>query len=412
MTRYRKMIKNFLFQESIRKDMVELDAGVRLNPEKHRLEIKQINGEYPTTQDLYARTRITTPNSLRKWSGFFVILKNQSVSGNQITNVMFRISDGINDYYWNTGSNTWAIASSNNWNTEEEIANNIHEYKNQSIQIVINLSTQNKYYTPYVYEVRLLYDSDIIFLEDYIVRSFKRGIEDNVRPISIYKLKSSGQSSVVLNSQTPYEIIGIDAVYNSTTDPNHLSPLTGVSFDLSTKTISFPAQPIDNIITIRFIWKPHVVLSQSQDYTEIAKIPVVLIQDIIIENEIDVRPRPYVINKSTSNGFMFNDAIQCDLVIPLRIITGSMRNLHVLSDELRRYFTNSVFLHSYGQDEDYSYRIENSFNDSYTPSQKEVFTARITIRVEKALLLNEDAKPINGVKEFNVTGGNINIQVT
>lgn len=414
MPRFRKMMKSFLFEEPYRSDMVDLNSGVRLNPQTNRLELTPVGGgSYPTTLDLFARTRLTTPEAVRKWAGFFVILNNVKVSGNVVTDVRFRISNGTNDYYWNTGANDWVIAAPNNWNTEQEVADNIDKWVNQSIQVVINLSTQNESVTPYVNEVRLLYETDLVFLEDYVVRSFKEDLLDNVRPISIFAFDSSGETQKDLSViQTPYDIVDIDCMYNNTADEKHLSPLSGVSYNSTSKTVFFPAQPIGNRIEIRFIWRPYVVLTQSQDYTEIRKIPVIVFDDVSVENESVIRNRPYVINKGTGRGFVFEEGFQADIRIPLRFITSSRRDLDVLADELKRYFANTTFLRSRGQDENYTYRVLEVFNDNSTPSQKELFTGRLTVLIEKAVFYSEDAKPITGVKRFSVTGGNIIIEVT
>lgn len=414
MPRFRKMIKSFLFEESYRRDMVDLNSGVRLNPETNRLELTPIGGgSYPTTLDLFARTRLTTPEAVRKWTGFFVILNNVKISGNVVTDVRFKISDGISDYYWNTGANAWVVAAPNNWNTEQEVADNIDKWLNQSIQILINLSTQNESVTPYVNEVRLLYETDLVFLEDYVVRSFKEDLLENVRPISVIAFDSSGETQKDLSViKTPYDIVGIDAIYNNTADEKHFSPLSGVTFNSTTKTVFFPTQPSGNRIEIRFIWSPYVVLTQSQDYTEVRKIPVVVFDDVSIENESVIRNRPYVINKGTGNGFVFEEGFQADIRIPLRIITSSRRDLDILSDELKRYFANTTFLRSRGQDENYTYRVSETFNDNSVLSQKELYTGRLTVFIEKAVFYSEDAKPITGVKRFSVTGGNITIEVT
>lgn len=391
--------------------MADLDSGVRLNPTTHRLELTQVNGEYPTDLDLYARTRLTTPTAVRKWCGFFAVLTNQKVSGEIVTDVRFKLSDGSTDYYWNTGASAWVPASINNWNTEQEVADNIDKYQNQSIQILINLSTQDSSKTPFVNEIHLLYDTDLVFLEDYF-RSFKEDLINNIRPVLNYKFNSNGQSSIVFDSQVLENVVGVDYVYNDVSDPNHLSPLSGVSFDTSTKTLSLPSQPIGNRVTAKMIWIPPVVLSRSQDFTEIAKIPVINFDRITVENSKIVRPRPYVINKGTGYGYSFERLYQKTIRVPMTIITNSMRDLHVLGSEISKYFSNTPLLRSVGQDEYFPYRVVECFDDTYTPSQKELYSARITVLIENAVFLNEDAKQITGVKQFNVTGGNVEINVT
>ena len=412
MARYRKMIKIFLFEEPYRREMSDLSSGVRLNPSTNRLELQMVGGSYPTTTNLLARTRLFSPDCMRKWGGFFVIGENIKYLNQVVTAMQFRLCDGIDDYYWDSISGDWLVASANDWNTEQEIADHIDTYVKTSLQIVINLSTQKESVTPYISEIRVLYDSDIIFLEDYLVRSFKQDLLENIRPISIFAFKSTGETEKILNMQNPYDIMSIDSVYNHTADPNHLAPLGGTSFDVSTQTLTLPAQDIDDVIHVRFIWRPYIALLRSQDYTEIAKIPVVIFENPSIENEHVIWDSRYVINKGTGNGYSLENVVQANIHIPLRIITPSFRDLHVLNDELERFFSNTDSLRSRGQDEYFSYTVSRNFVDVTVPSQKEVYSCEITVNIENALFYYEDAKPITGVQRFSVTDGNVEFEVT
>jgi len=418
MARYRKMLKCFSFEEQFRRDMAELNAGVRLHPKRNRLELTPIGGvvnegPYPTDPDLHARTRLTTPEACRKWSGFFAILKNAKGSdGALLTDVRFRLNDGVNDRYWNGGANAWVIAAPNNWNTEQEVADNIGAWPSQSLQVVINLTTTNESVTPFVEEIRLLYDTDLVFLEDYVVRSFIADLRENLRPVSVMKVDSTGQTTIDLNAlQAPFDVVGIDAVYNDTQDPTHFAPLAGTAYDVNTKLLSIPTQPNGERITVQFIWRPNVVIRQSQDFVEIGKIPVIVVDDTTILNERVIRNRPYVINKGTGDGFVFEEGFQADIRLPLLYMTGGGRDLHALAEELAHYFAITNLLRARGQDDFFPYRIEGSFNDSSTPSQKELHSARLTVHVQNAVFYPEDARPITGVLRFSVTGGNTTFMV-
>lgn len=420
MPRYRIMMKSFVFEDSSRSEMADLSSGVRLHPSRNRLELMPVGGPfvepavYPTAPDLFARTRVTTPNACRKWRGFFVVSRNAKGPGNALlTDIRFRLNDGVSDRYWNAGANAWVVAAPNNWNTEQEVADNIERWPSQSLQVVINLSTTRSDVTPYVQEVRLAYDTDLVFMEDYVVRSFIEDLRSNLRPRSVYQVRSTGQTTIDLNKlQTPYDIVSIDAVFNETVDSIHFAPLPGVSFDANTKLLSIPAQPAGDMITVNFLWRPDVVLRKSQDFTEIAKIPVIVVDGTDLLNERTVRPRPYVINKATGAGWGFEEGFQADIRLPLLYLTSSARDLHGLSEELARYFANTNLLRVRGQDESYPYRVSPAFSDTSVPTQNEVHSARLSVFILNAVFYPEDAKPITGLLRYSVTGGNTTFEVT
>lgn len=414
MPRTRKALKSFLFDESIRSSMAVLDQGVRLHPQRHRLEIAPVNNFYPTTPDLYCKTRVTTPGELRKWAGFFVDVKHPA--GNK-TDARYRLSDGITERYWNAGANDWIAASPNNWNTEQEVCDHIATWPTQAIQIVINLSTTSRTLTPSIREIVLVYETDMNFLEDYVVRSFVATLREELRPISILAITSTGQTAVDLKRipsaptpdriQTPYDIVDVDSVYNDTLDPFHMRPLAGVSYNATTKIASLPAQPVGHRLSLRFVWRPHVVLTESQDFTEIAKIPVVELGAVEQRDIAVIGDRPYALNKASNQGFAFTEGYQCEIQIPLSIITSTGRDLHALANEIDRKFCNNVMLHSRGQDEYYPCRIDTEFYDASAASQRELYTGRFTVCILNALFFPEDAKPITGVQRFRLLTTNV-----
>lgn len=404
MPRYRKWMKSFAFEDPARRTMEF--SGVRLHPDRQRLELLPLGtGLYPTTADLYARTRVTTPTACRKWSGFFAETGTpKDLSG--ATDVRFRLNDGAIDRYWNAGANAWVPASSNNWNTEQEVADHIGEWSTQSLAVVLNLSTSNPRLTPYVNEVRLMFDTDVVELEDYVVRSLIETMRDQLRPISIMAVNSTGQTTIDLNTlQVPYDIVEVDAVYNNTSDSAHMAPLSGWSYDVATKLLSLPAQPTGDRIEVRFAWRPYVVLTQSQDYTEIAKIPALVVTDVQVINERFVRNRPYVINKGTGQGYALTEGLQGDIAVPMSLIAPSSRDLHVLGQEAQRFFANNNVFLVRAQDELYPVYCDIDFASNSVASQKETFSARLQARILNAVFYPEDARPVTGVLRMNVTDG-------
>ncbi len=419
--RLRQMIKTFGLQESDRSGMV-LDQGVRLNPKLSRLEIMPIGGALGTklpknTPDLLARTRVTGPSSLKQWTGFFVLLTQPKG-----TTILFRLGDGVKDYYWSAGANQWIVASPGNWSSEKDVANNIDKWGARQVpvvgglalQVVVNLATTDEKITPVVDEIRLSYDCDLEFLEDYVVRSFIADLREQLRPIGRIEQASDGSTVTfdLSKIQTPYDVVGLDSVYDATADPDQLSDL-GATFDPVTKIVTLPGPvPSGNKIHIRFLWRPEVVVSKSQDYTELAKIPVVIFDDVNVLSELPIRNRPFILNKGTNQGFAFEEAFQADISIPFSFITDKGFDLHSLQGELRRYFANNKRLRSRGQDEFFDLRVSQPFDAATTTSQKELHTGRLLVTIVNAVFYPEDAKQITGVKRFSVTGGNLTFEVS
>lgn len=410
--RLRQLIKCFPFQENERRSLT-LGDGVRLNPKEHRLELELVDGSFPVgagAEDLKARTRLTKPESCRSWTGFFAVVENTKVAGVAVTEVRFRLNDGTQDLYFNDGAQAWVPSSPGNWNTEQEVADNIDKFQSQSLQVVIHPVTTDKNFTPFVTEVRVLYQSDVEFLEDY-VGSFIQELRDNLRPIGHIEQDSDGAvlQFDLSKMKTPYDVVGVDSAYDLTADPERFNDL-GLSFDPATKIATLPSPvPAGNRILIRFVWAPEVVITKSQEYSEIAKIPVLVFEDVTVENKQTVRSRPYVINKGTGQGFMLDEGYQADIRIPFSLITSKHRDLHVLQSELDGYFSDNQLLRSRAQDDLFGLRVELAFDSDVSASQKELYTGRFLVRIVNAVFYSQDAKPITGVKRFSVTGVNAEI---
>lgn len=410
-------MKSFIFEETFRADMADLESGVRLHPKRNRLEITpNEDGTFPTDPDLFARTRLTTPEACRGWKGFFAVSNNPKGPGNVVlTDIRFKLSDGATDYYWNSGANDWTPAALNNWNTEQEVADNIDKWPRQAMQVVVNLSTTDKNETPSVDEIRLAYDTDMVFLEDYVVRSLMDEMKSLVRPISrvSFKTTAAGQTVFSLGDiQTPYEIVDIDAVYNDTQDPIRFNPIDHVYDAVANTVTTTSGQGNNEVVTVMFSWQPVVTIRRSQDFSEIGKIPAIVISDQGIENRREIRARPYLINKSTGAGWVFENGYQADIRLSILFITGLLRDQHVMEQEIARFFENHSTLFVRGQDERYQVEVTRDFDDASVATKKELNTGRLTVLVRNAVFYPEDAKEITGVTSFAITGGNVAADVT
>lgn len=409
MARLKHIIKFFEFSENNR-SKIELGASVRLNPTKHRIQLKDTSGIYPTTLDLYAKTWTTTPRSLKRWVGFMADVTNyKDITNTIVTDVRYRLSDGTTEMYWNTGANAWVAASSNNWNTEAEVANNIASFpvSNQTIQVIINPSTSDATVTPEIRSISILYESDLEELEEYVWRTLLPAMRSQIRPIAEHSIQMAATSNVIdlndFNIETPYNIVGIDAVYDITQDAYKLSNLFS-SFDSNSSVITLSASiPQNNVAFVRFIYEPVVAVSTSQDYTEIEKVPEILIEDISIVQDLGKPNGPaFVLNKGTGNAKKI-PIVQADIECNGVFITDKAKDHARLSNAINRFFSANVLIKSVGMDDEFRLWLLDVYQQSSVPSQKELHTGRFRFRIVQAVFFDNDGEDAYGTLNFDLT---------
>lgn len=408
--RLKHIIKLFQFQEENRARLT-FGPEVRLNPTKHYLQLIQgsgTGGGYPTALDLYARTWLTTPRSMKRWVGFMVdVVHFKNLAGTQVTDVRYRLStDGITDLYWNSGANAWVPSAPNNWNTEAEIATNIASFpvSTQTIQVVINLKTDDSTYTPLVKAVRLLYESDLEELEDYVWRSLLPLMRAQIRPIAEHAVELAAPAVTIdlLNGspiETPYEIVGIDAVYDLDNDPRKLTNLYQ-SFNDATKVITLTG--VVTTALIRFTYKPVVAVTTGQDFNELEKVPEVIIENITnVDNLGKPNQADYVLNKVTGVGKQV-PVTQADIEMHGRFITDKAKDHARLGDAVRRFFLANPLLRSMGTDDDFRLWLIDFYDQDTTPSQNGLHTGRFRFRIVQAVFFDNDAVDIHGTQTFSL----------
>jgi len=402
----RKMFKRFVFTEEER-TRLSIGADARLHPREHTLLLKAgANGSYPTDDDIQIATWLSVPASVKKWLLFEALASTPSG-----TSLGYRLSDnGVDPLYWDGGS--WRAPVGSEWNTEAEVNAGIESFpvSNKGVQIIINLKTTSVAVTPTVNEVRLAYDSDVFQQEDY-VRSLIRLIKAEVRPVADYMIPASGPTTEVdLNAiETTYNITAADSAFDHTSDPDHQTDILG-GYDPSTKivTLSSPVADGDTIL-VRFKYVPEVALTTSQDYTELSKVPVVIVEDVRAGKKHRFF-RQMVLDRGANSGLVWDDLYQVDLDVPLRFVTDKAVDQQRLADELKAMFANNVFLVSLATDERYRLWLIDEYDQLTFPSQSELHSGRIRARVAKALFSPLDARPVTGVTKVTIAGGNLELE--
>lgn len=408
MARLKHLIKRFDFSEDVRRELT-IGPDTRLNPETHKLQLKEgADGKFPTTADLFIKTRATNPGTLKKWVGFMADVTHGKICGVVKTDVRYRVADATQELYFNVGSQTWTVAAPNNWNTEEQVADNIDKFPvaSQTIQVVINLSTSDARVTPQVSSVRFLYESDLDELQDYIWESLVPDLKAKIRPIGDHHIESTGAWTIGLANEfkieTPYTIVGIDAVYDLTADPRKLTDLLD-SFDVGTQVVTLTsAPPATNTVLIRFFYQPNVPVTTGQDYVESEKVPEIILEGITQVAESHQHGRDFVINKRTGAGKKVIGT-QSDIEIIGRWITNSAKDHARLGTEIRRYFRENVLLRSVGQDEQYRLWLLDEYDQQTSANRQDLHAGRFRCRIAKALFYDHDAVDIHGVLNFRLS---------
>ncbi len=407
--RLKKLVKSFEFCEDNRRQVV-LGPGVRLNPKTNRLELVSGADGYATTADLYAKTRLTTPTSAKRWIGFEAVDKQKKVHGAVVTSTRYRLSsDGANALWWDGAA--WSAAGAGQWNTEQEVAEHIAAFASQAVQVLINLATTDPSQTPELLEVKLLYESDLEWEAEYIARSLLPALREEVRPIATWIEEFAAPTSTIslARIETPYKINGIDAVYNLTTDPQRRSPLAVASYNPATKAVTLvSATPGPAKLLVRFYFEPAVMIVRSQDYVELSKVPAICIESIVQDTHRPVEePGPSVCNRfGDGSGWQLKDGYQADIDFTVKFVTDKVADLDTLGDELKRFFANRL-LRARGQDEFFRLQALEEYSHQPAALQSELHSARLRARIFNAVFYVRDAVAVTATQRFNVAGGNV-----
>ncbi|KKN30262.1 hypothetical protein LCGC14_0835770 [marine sediment metagenome] len=413
--RITKLIRHFRFEEINRKD-ITLEAGARLNPKTNRL---QLDGPpFPATG--IARTPVMNPTTVKQWLGFQAFIVQRFIGGAEIgggvasvavTSAGYRLTDGTDEFFHDGGS--WVV-NVVDFNTEEEVAANIATFPvtAQKLGVVVQLTTTDPEVTPELEEIRVLWASDVEHFEDVILRSLVRELRETVRPIGeliIGALNSGGDvTSVDLSGntiETPYDLVDVDSVYDETADPDHLTDLFS-SFDSGTKVVTLSAGvPETNDIRVRFVYTPPVAVTTSQDFNEISRVPILVLDEITWVDTRRMAIDDEVVDKGAETAVRVPAPFQGDIEIALLGITDKLVDHYRLTDQIRRFFLNRPSIRSRGLDERFGMLLVEEY-DSRTPAgSADLHTGRALFRIRDVTFHGQDAVDVPIVTKLSTEDG-------
>lgn len=413
--RVRQLVKCFKWEERYR-DAIVIGDGARLNSKISRAQLEE-NGDglYSTDADIYITTPLTEPMAVRAWRGFQAHVTHAYDPDNlvvQLTDVRFRLHDGTDDRYWDGGA--WVVAGSSDWSTEQEIADNIVNWDivtlGRKMRVVVNLSTTDSKYTPYLSRVDILYDAKIDFQDDMIYRTIIPALRDNIRPKGRTVFPAPTTTNVfnleTVEIETPYNFVGVDSAYDYTNDPDRLNDIFS-SYDSVTKDVTLTQDiTADDLVYIEFIYEPEVAVNTSQDYIEAEKVPEIVITDLVWNGRESMHEES-VANKEAKTAIVVPGPIRGNLDLTLSVIADKGFDKQNCIEEITSYMYNNQILRSTGIDEPYRLWMLREFEDITLIDQQELHMAEATFRISNFKMWLRDSYEANLAINAPFVGGSL-----
>jgi len=286
-----KLVLPFVFEELNRSRLTFSDSSkIRLNPSTNKIELKEqskdpVTGDpiYSTSDNLWMKTWIANPLAVEQWLLFNAEPYAQPIG----TSVKFKLNNGTSDYYFNGIS--WVIAGASNWNTATEVCANISTFDSNSkmLAIVVNLKTTDENKTPTLTAVDVLMNCDLDYgyMYSLIAASLIPKLREMGRVTVEYAIDAEGGANISLQGlEINYNIYGIVAAYNHSTDPDHNTNILQ-AYDSTSKVITLSTSVVRGTsIWILLTVEPEIYLNWgSQDYLELDKIPAIVLESFDVQ---------------------------------------------------------------------------------------------------------------------------------
>ena len=414
----KKYVKVFSWTEQDR-PRVTLGPNTRIDPETHRAQLGTYGTDgFSTAADLYVKSWVANPIRMKQWLGFDATVIHKWVEGTKVTDAKFRLSDGTNQYWWN--GSAWAVSVAD-WNTEDEIAAHIATFSTASLklQVVVNLSTTDSAETPELVEVKVLFSAQIDSeIEDLIERSLLPLLRSEVRPVTRLTFqKSTSDNFIPLQEyqvDSDYRIVGIDAVFNHTADPDHLVDIYESHTLRTTPSDPWHDQTVDVItlsamvtsgqtVWVRAIYEAVLMIETSRDWYQLAHIPAVVIESAVYEG-LQLAGEDWVGNKENGTAVAIPAPRQGKLSFDISGYADKLFDLEALSAAVTSFFGNHYSLASTGIDETYRLRLISVHEYRAAPNENDVHSFRKVACFENFRVWDKPARDDYLVKKVHFVG--------
>lgn len=385
------LIKCLEFTEVQRADII-FTGDVRLDPKVNKVQLKVDQfGDYPTTGDHYVISELFQPAAVREWSHFQAFISHEKDGLTSITGEGFRLHDGTDQFWWN--GSAWAV-NTTNWNTENEVAANISAFPTtaKKIRVAVRLTSSDNTKTPSLEMVKIGWKAKVKYLEDIIYRTlvpYFRGL----RPVTDYafRVQFPGGSTLELGtavdaSGIPFNLIGVDSVFDHTSDPGHLTDLVS-SYNPGTRQVTLSSSiPVGDYAFCQVIVEPEVsVHMASQDFLEVEKVPAIIIQDIRSVNSSALSQDDHVVNKSDGSAIRVVAPYRFDLEFSILALAPGAVDLLRMIENIVDLLENTPLITSAALDRKYRLWMVDEFQIITDPNKSGSHSARSTFIIKDVL---------------------------
>lgn len=382
-----RYIKEFDFSQGMGKnpysDLVYSNTElIHFDSTDMTVRLRQLTGGfYSTDLDIWFRTWVTTPKSVRE-------LVMVQVKGNSPKDTSWRVRmfDGTDHLFWNIELTVpaWDIATDDetDWNDEATINAHLNEFPllpQRSFAVEVNLLTTDRYVTPNIAEILVLMKIRIDYMEDLVFRSLIPLMKSSLRPVGNFPLPATtvvDVTSIDLNDyelETPFNIVDVEAVYNYTDDNELLTDILD-SYNPSTKVITVDtAFDIGDIPFVIFRYEPEIVYTTHQDFTEVAKLPAIIIQGIEVptQSAYNLAAREAIVDKGTGAAVLIPEPWRSTIEFKLHATSDRAVDEMRMMSAIMKFFESNKLIRSIGLDEYYRMAIIKEFRDITSPSRSD-----------------------------------------
>lgn len=419
-----KVITHVWFEPSqgfdVRGSLTISDATkIRLDPEDHKLKLAlNANFRYPVDADLSIRTRTYEPDALRAIEMIeLTATLPTDFDGNSPTSVGLRLYDGTDEWWWDGAA--WDNApAAGEWNTEAEINANLVTYdaSSRKFGIVFNLVTTDDRFTPLVECFKVLWRGPVDWTDDLLIDSLVGTLQDELTYIEDLALPplEAASASIDLDAYADEQDLTFtdaDAVFDHVNDPTHATDLLS-SYDAGTRVLTLTAPiPIGGIPFLRMKVQPHVAWDTNQDFTELGKLPQIILRDTenVTSSRYPARSASTIVNKVTNAGVKTPAPYRLTYEVTMEVNVDRTTTQARIMDDLLVFFTDGPasevgpFLRSKATDRRYRLRLIDEFRAvDATLNLADVRTFQAEFRIEDAALGLFPAQDVFGIAQMNL----------
>jgi hypothetical protein len=339
---------------------------------------------------------------MRSWIGFACEPIDDVLPAG--TSIRFRLNDGTSDRAYVGG--TWAAAGANDWNTQAEVAANIGSFPTSSgsIAVVIGLATTDASQTPWCEYADLLMQAELEWMYSLIASSVVPELRECLRAPVDFAVDAPGGTKVsLLDVETPFNILSVDAVYSHLADPKHLTSILQ-SYDAASKSIVLSSSVARGApLWITFTAEPEVVVNwASQDYVEVEKIPA-LVVDAITITQVQNWAQQAVKNAAASTAVVKRRPLRLTIRFEVVLLAEKTRTLLAMMSKAMRFVSDHPELRWRDLDQTVSLRATGGPSFAQRPNLSDKHEAVLSLELQNVYFWVAPDETMPLVERLNLT---------